>query len=102
VVPCDGRVLYCGEVVDGQMEQVKGANYSLEKFVGPNLPVKKSQTNNSLDNYPTSQNHPSLSGDKWYQNKKLYHVIIYLGPGNCHQFHSPVNWTINHRRHFHG
>jgi len=59
-------VLYCEEVVDGQLEQVEGVSfsYSLEKFVEPNLPVEKSQTNNSLDNYPTSQNHSSLSGTR--------------------------------------
>ena len=99
MVPCDGRVLYCGEVVDGQMEQVKGVNYSLEKFLGPNLPVQKNQTK---ENGPTSQSHALSNDNRWYQDKKLYHVIIYLGPGNCHQFHSPVSWTINHRRHFHG
>jgi len=35
-------------------------------------------------------------------DKKLYHVVIYLAPGDYHGIHSPVDLTITHRRHFPG
>ncbi len=34
--------------------------------------------------------------------KKLYHVVIYLAPGDYHGIHSPTNWSIQLRRHFPG
>ncbi|KAF5405769.1 Phosphatidylserine decarboxylase proenzyme mitochondrial [Paragonimus heterotremus] len=32
----------------------------------------------------------------------LYHILIYLSPGDYHRFHSPTDWTIFMRRHFPG
>ena len=36
------------------------------------------------------------------EGHSLYHCIIYLAPGDYHRFHSPVDWKIQHRRHFPG
>ena len=33
---------------------------------------------------------------------KLYYCIMYLAPGDYHWFHSPTDWTIEHRRHIPG
>ena len=33
---------------------------------------------------------------------KLYHVTIYLAPGDYHGFHSPTNWSALTCRHFPG
>lgn len=32
----------------------------------------------------------------------LFHVAIYLAPGDYHRFHSPTDWAISFRRHFPG
>ncbi len=36
------------------------------------------------------------------KNEKLYYCILYLAPGDYHWFHSPADWTIEHRRHIPG
>eukprot|EP00112_Aurelia_sp_Birch-Aquarium-sp1_P024560 Seg782.21 transcript_id=Seg782.21/GoldUCD/mRNA.D3Y31 product="Phosphatidylserine decarboxylase proenzyme mitochondrial" protein_id=Seg782.21/GoldUCD/D3Y31 len=33
---------------------------------------------------------------------KYYYCIMYLAPGDYHWFHSPTDWTIEHRRHIPG
>lgn len=32
----------------------------------------------------------------------LFHVVIYLAPGDYHCFHSPTDWRVELRRHFPG
>ena len=66
------------------LEQVKGVPYSLEKFLGPNV------------------NFPHANQIETTDEKQLYHCVLYLGPGDCHHFHSPTEWSINSRRHFPG
>ncbi|KAF2901070.1 hypothetical protein ILUMI_05126 [Ignelater luminosus] len=92
VSPCDGTVLHFGPVNTGQVEQVKGITYSLEKFLGENT---WNRSNNNGD-YRTSLLHKS---DK---QSCLYQCIIYLAPGDYHRFHSPTEWQPTHRRHFTG
>jgi len=93
VSPCDGQVLYFGQIDpdSGIVHQVKGVSYSLSKFVGcypdgsspHTLPVASKQ---SLER----------------KGKKLYECVMYLAPKDYHRFHSPVNWTVHQRRHFPG
>jgi len=81
VSPCDGKVLHCGPIDmkdDGQVEQVKGMTYSLSDFIGE-CPARKLNPGN-----------------------QMYHVTLYLAPGDYHCFHSPTDWFINTRRHFSG
>ena len=82
VCPVDGRVLHFGRLVDGKLEQVKGIPYSLESFLG-------------CESTFSSTNSPKA-------NKQLYHCVLYLGPGDCHHFHSPTEWHVESRRHFPG
>ncbi|TKS84861.1 Phosphatidylserine decarboxylase proenzyme, mitochondrial [Collichthys lucidus] len=32
----------------------------------------------------------------------LFHVVVYLAPGDYHCFHSPTDWRVELRRHFPG
>ena len=78
---------------DGRLEQVKGVTYSLDQFLGPELfesASLKDDDKSSVD---------SRSG---CSQRHLYHVVIYLGPGDYHHFHSPVEWNVATRRHFPG
>lgn len=92
--PADGRVLHFGKVEDGIVEQVKGVNYSIQCFLGPQ---------------PGDEQRIKPMPDSEYQEKmkikpgnSLFNCIIYLAPGDYHRFHSPTDWKISHRRHFPG
>ena len=87
--PCDGKVLHFGRVDDGQLEQVKGVTYNLVKFLGPHNTVPSDGTQNK-------------SKEDTDQDTDLFHVILYLAPGDYHHFHSPADWTVTKRRHFPG
>jgi phosphatidylserine decarboxylase len=75
--PADGRILHFGEITSNSVEQVKGVQYSLSAFLGPNeiLPTEK---------------------------KRFYQIVLYLAPGDYHGFHSPVEMKVNTSRHFPG
>lgn len=94
VSPADGRVLHFGRIEKGFAEQVKGITYSLQRFLGP---------------HPWDPHCLHTNGDEEYQQKllqqegtELYHCVVYLAPGDYHRFHSPVQWEVQHRRHFPG
>ncbi|XP_077335217.1 phosphatidylserine decarboxylase proenzyme, mitochondrial-like [Lithobates pipiens] len=91
VSPCDGRILHCGRSRGSQIEQVKGITYSLENFLGPQ--DWREPTNVSL---------PFLQQLGVRPANRLFHHVIYLAPGDYHRFHSPADWSIQHRRHFPG
>lgn len=80
------------------MEQVKGVNYSLDRFFGPSLPIDDTRNESKITDDLDDHSLP----DRWYKTKQLFHLLVYLGPGDYHHFHSPASWVINHRRHFHG
>lgn len=80
VCPCDGSVLHFGSIQDDVIEQVKGVHYSLAAFLGPGLLEKQSATNQT----------------------QLYHIVLYLGPGDVHHFYSPVMWSVNTTRNIPG
>ncbi|KYQ89718.1 phosphatidylserine decarboxylase [Tieghemostelium lacteum] len=77
VSPVDGTVIYFGKVDKNTMEQVKGLTYSLHDFLGNDL-------------------------KKEVEDKNLYHIALYLSPGDYHGIHSPVDWKIKNRYHFPG
>jgi len=77
VSPVDGTVIYYGKVDNNTLEQVKGLTYSLEDFLGQ----------------------PEMAKLK---GKNLYHLGIYLSPGDYHGIHSPIDWKIQERYHFPG
>lgn len=36
------------------------------------------------------------------EDHKIFYCSVYLAPGDYHWFHSPTDWTIEHRRHIPG
>jgi phosphatidylserine decarboxylase len=76
VSPCDGTVLHFGTIHTGEIEQVKGVTYSLEKFLGEN--TWNNNNTNSKD-YRTSLLH------KTHEENTLYQCVIYLAPGDYHR-----------------
>lgn len=108
VSPADGIVVHHGRVEDDEkIEQVKGVNYSLQSFLGPNT---WSQTQDAIQhsggdlieeiNEAKKYIHELMA--KKTPNTTLYHCVIYLAPGDYHRFHSPSDWTVAFRRHFSG
>ena len=67
------------------VEQVKGMTYSMKTFLGPDQPSTSTLRELEVN-----------------EDKKLYHCVIYLGPGDYHSFHSPSEWNVSLRRHFPG
>lgn len=84
VSPADGLVLHLGPLRNGVVEDVKQIHYSVQTFLG-------------LEEHNPEE---VLLTDK--ENNQLYNCIIYLGPGDCHRFHSPSKWLVKFRRHFPG
>ncbi len=109
--PCDGRILNFGKSEKGYLEQVKGVNYSLKGFLGPqDWPTTKKNTRVEFTlNEGLPKNH-LIDNDQFYEKNILYnpeenclyHCVIYLAPGDYHRFHSPTDWNIHYRRHFPG
>uniref|UniRef100_UPI0037E81AD4 phosphatidylserine decarboxylase proenzyme, mitochondrial isoform X3 n=1 Tax=Semicossyphus pulcher TaxID=241346 RepID=UPI0037E81AD4 len=89
ISPADGRILHFGRVKNSEVEQVKGVTYSLESFLGP----QKRQSDNSSSFRDLLLSSP---------DNDLFHVVVYLAPGDYHCFHSPTDWRVELRRHFPG
>ncbi|CAF0861589.1 unnamed protein product [Didymodactylos carnosus] len=90
ISPCDGKVLTCGRVSSGLIEQVKGITYTAQTFLGS--PLTKD------DHTPHTYAESLLK----YHGHALHYCVIYLAPGDYHRFHSPTEWQISWRRHYVG
>ncbi|XP_077441957.1 phosphatidylserine decarboxylase proenzyme, mitochondrial isoform X2 [Vanacampus margaritifer] len=95
VCPADGRIVHLGRVLNSEVEQVKGVTYSLENFLGP-------QDGRSNSTPGTSADCSFRDGLLTSPDNELFHVVVYLAPGDYHRFHSPADWTVALRRHFTG
>ncbi|XP_049460858.1 phosphatidylserine decarboxylase proenzyme, mitochondrial isoform X2 [Epinephelus fuscoguttatus] len=93
ISPADGKILHFGRVKNSEVEQVKGVTYSLENFLGP-------QKRRGNDSSPSSSSFKDnlLSSPE----NDLFHMVVYLAPGDYHCFHSPTDWRVELRRHFPG
>ena len=76
---------------EGCIEQVKGVTYKLERFLG-------STSMAEIEDVAVA----NTQSESTQLERCLYHIIIYLAPGDYHHFHSPTDWTVNTRRHFPG
>ena len=83
---------------------MKGVTYQLETFLGPETWEGADLAGTSLNSSSNSSVEQEVKGTKNVQtiSRELYHIVIYLGPGDCHHFHSPTDWTACTRRHFPG
>jgi len=103
VSPCDGKILNFGSVDKGYLEQVKGVNYSLQAFLGPQTwpktPTKQTSEQFELNLIDEAQYEKNILHNP---DNSLYHCVIYLAPGDYHRFHSPTDWNVYYRRHFPG
>ncbi|XP_017297313.1 phosphatidylserine decarboxylase proenzyme, mitochondrial isoform X2 [Kryptolebias marmoratus] len=89
--PADGKILHFGRVKNSEVEQVKGVTYSLENFLGPQMrQISVSPSSSFRDLLLTSP------------DSDLFHIVVYLAPGDYHCFHSPTDWKVELRRHFPG
>ena len=148
VSPCDARVISCGPVTSDRLDQIKGLSYSLSTFLGveDNCSLGDSEPASMVSSkgllrvssylffcfFATS--HPSSDADisnvllgRHADSKDLYHIVLYLAPGDYHRIHSPgmltlvvhlrdplilisdaplcpiiAEWTIERRTHFPG
>jgi len=103
ISPCDGRVLTCGKVTRGLIEQVKGITYTASSFLGVPLTaslVRFQQQNSSNNDFDDA--HSYAQSLLRHRSHALYYSVIYLAPGDYHRFHSPTEWQISWRRHYIG
>lgn len=89
VSPADARVLHFGPVSQKSLEQVKGITYSMDNFLGCG-----EHSWDPLEKYHDVPYHPT--------EHQLYHIVLYLAPGDYHRFHSPVPWAIDKLKYFSG
>ena len=78
---------------------MKGVHYSLDAFLGPGILNNDSEPesiNSNLEEGVSETKKLEANG------RQLYHVVLYLSPGDCHHFHSPANWTAYLSRHLPG
>ncbi|XP_062414839.1 phosphatidylserine decarboxylase proenzyme, mitochondrial isoform X4 [Pungitius pungitius] len=118
ISPADGKILHFGQVKNSEVEQVKGVTYSLENFLGPQKGRENGTESKWTDLRLLLQGPPpandmllslSLDSSSSFRDRllsspdnDLFHVVVYLAPGDYHCFHSPTNWKVERRRHFPG
>eukprot|EP01111_Echinosteliopsis_oligospora_P004675 TRINITY_DN1771_c0_g1_i1.p1 TRINITY_DN1771_c0_g1~~TRINITY_DN1771_c0_g1_i1.p1 ORF type:complete len:512 (+),score=159.95 TRINITY_DN1771_c0_g1_i1:64-1599(+) len=130
--PVDGKVFYMGCIDNHTMEQVKGVTYTLQDFVGPDSPLVDLAKQIPPTKYTVEHSHPSPPSSTSTpipplpspgptattvdspvpsspkdvptspSGTHLYHIAVYLAPGDYHGIHSPVDWEIERRRHIPG
>ena len=101
--PADGLIVLCGEVLGGQLEQIKGVSYSLPGFIGPHISglLSHSLFERQTDDLKTGTD-IDCAGLLTCRGNRLYQCVVYLSPGEYHHFHSPADWLVTGRRHFPG
>jgi len=92
VSPADATVTSFGEMTYGdlKLDQIKGISYPLDLFVGPRHPFLKGLERSFSGSSESSEDF------------KIFYCSVYLAPGDYHWFHSPTEWTVEHRRHIPG
>lgn len=121
VSPVDGIVLRCGQLrgPGAMIEQVKGFSYSAFSLLGSKSDLPTLDTREVWPvEYEENQVKKNSNQRSWWRIsfgasnvrkelpkspiKGLFYCVLYLGPGDYHRVHSPVDWHVLHRRHFSG
>ncbi|XP_059063263.1 phosphatidylserine decarboxylase proenzyme 1, mitochondrial isoform X2 [Cryptomeria japonica] len=121
VSPVDGIVLRCGQLrgPGAMIEQVKGFSYSAFSLLGSESVLPTSDTQEILpEEYEDNQVKKNMNQRSWWRIsfgapnvrkelpkrpiKGLFYCVLYLGPGDYHRVHSPVDWHVMRRCHFSG
>ncbi|XP_055905383.1 phosphatidylserine decarboxylase proenzyme, mitochondrial [Eupeodes corollae] len=95
VSPADGKVLHFSTASESVVEQVKGINYRIDSFLGPNSWVKSKDSSVAADYAEAIRMNKN-------EQTAIFQCVIYLAPGDYHRFHSPADWEPQIRRHFTG
>jgi phosphatidylserine decarboxylase len=105
VSPVDGRVMTAAAIDDaeGLVEQIKGVRYSVAALLGEAPRVSEvsdtSSTSTVVKNASTQVDANNKNNKK---KNKLFHIVLYLAPGDYHGIHSPVDWDVSTRRYVPG
>lgn len=97
VSPSDGKILAFGKLTkqdNFMIEQVKGLNYSIKGFLGPNVNLQMP--------FPDVTNEEYVDTIKVNAENDIYYTCVYLAPKDYHRFHSPIDWKCTDRRHVPG
>lgn len=101
------------------IEQVKGFSYSAFSLLGSKSDLPTLDTREVWPvEYEENQVKKNSNQRSWWRIsfgasnvrkelpkspiKGLFYCVLYLGPGDYHRVHSPVDWHVLHRRHFSG
>lgn len=104
--PCDGRVMSFGDIGrnDSNIDCVKGRSYRLDEFMTGTIGNEndESSTHEKLRDGKTNSGVDGLLEKVYARGNKLCYMVVYLGPGDYHRFHSPAIHTADYRRHIVG
>ncbi|MCL4121794.1 UNVERIFIED_CONTAM: hypothetical protein GTU68_063906 [Idotea baltica] len=81
---------------------MQGVSYSVKKFLGPNCWSEGGPTVVGAGAGAEEEDCFHRSCLRQPRRNALFHVAIYLAPGDYHRFHSPAEWRVGFRRHFPG
>jgi len=98
--PVDGTVLHFGTLTpEGILEQIKHSEFTVDEFLGPHEQIEAFREAEQL---AIEMHRSSGAKHERQPHKKVMFCTIYLAPGDYHGFHSPVEWSVERRRHFPG
>lgn len=91
VSPCDGRVLTCGKVSRGLIEQVKGITYSASSFLGVPLTAgllkfQQQNPNRTDDDYSHDDAHSYAESLLKYRGHALYYAVFIYRKITIHDY----------------
>ncbi|EJT98898.1 phosphatidylserine decarboxylase [Dacryopinax primogenitus] len=113
---------------DSAFAEINGIPYSLISLMGspsskppnaphrPATPIKAQDQGDRAIHQPVGEKvHHSVQvaqemgaqavtslGHTVREGNSLFYIVVYLGPGDYHRFHSPASWVVEKRRHFSG